>query len=401
MQDVLNVVVKWAVKEGLNISPHKTAIVPSTNTRKIEDLGPLTRHGKELKMLGEVKYLGGVILDSRLTWNQHLQKAIRKAHTTFAVVRRMCGKKWGLRPSMVHWLYTRVIRPSILYAALVWRSKVIQKTAKIQLGRIQRMACLSITGAMKSTTTAAMEVLLTPLDLLIMAEGRMALYRLQTLKQPTVPKTVSGLLSIWKNVDDPILDMRSDYTIPVYYHSRIFSVIIDQDYWKNKDPVFPENALIWFTDGSRVDSGTGSGIFGIRPSRSFSFPLGKYATVFQTKIYAILQCACENIRRAYKHKRILIFSDSQAALRALSNPKVTSERVAECLDALSALACLYEVTLTWMPGHCAIPGDEEGDKLARQASAMPLLGPEPAVGIPRCSAREAVKNWTERQHYNA
>jgi hypothetical protein len=35
------------------------------------------------------------------------------------------------------------------------------------------MACLSITGAMKSTPTAAMEVLLnlTPLDLLIMAEG--------------------------------------------------------------------------------------------------------------------------------------------------------------------------------------------------------------------------------------
>jgi hypothetical protein len=36
--------------------------------------------------------------------------------------------------------------------------------------------------------------------------------------------------------------------------------------------------------------------------------------VFQTEIYAILLCAYENIRRAYKHKRILIFSDSQAAL---------------------------------------------------------------------------------------
>jgi hypothetical protein len=37
--------------------------------------------------------------------------------------------------------------------------------------------------------------------------------------------------------------------------------------------------------------------------------------VFQTKIHAILQSVKENIRRAYKHKRILIFSDSQAALR--------------------------------------------------------------------------------------
>jgi hypothetical protein len=156
---------------------------------------------------------------------------------------------------------------------------------------------------MKSTPTAATEVLLnlTPLDLLIMAEARMALYRLHILKQPTAPKTVSGLPTIWKNVGDPLLDVWSDYTIPVYRHSKIFIVIIDRDYWGKKEPVFPEDALVWFTDSSRADSGTGSGIFGIRPNRSFSFPLGKFATVFQTEIYAFLQRACENLRRAYKH----------------------------------------------------------------------------------------------------
>jgi hypothetical protein len=83
------------------------------------------------------------------------------------------------------------------------------------------MACLAITGAMKSTPTAAMEVLLnlTPLDVLIMAEARMALYRLHILEQPSVPKTVSGLLGIWRNVGDPLLDMRSDYIIPAYHHT--------------------------------------------------------------------------------------------------------------------------------------------------------------------------------------
>jgi hypothetical protein len=111
-------------------------------------------------------------------------------------------------------------------------------------------------------------------------------------------------------VGDRILDMRSDYTIPVYHYSIIFNVTIEWDYWRNKDPLFPEDALIWFTDGSRANSGRGSGIFGLRLNRSFSFPLGKLATVFQTEIYAILQCACENIRRAYKNKQILILSDS-------------------------------------------------------------------------------------------
>jgi hypothetical protein len=157
-QGALNVVVEWAVKEGLNISPHKTAVVHFTKRRKIEDLGPVTLQGKEHKMLGEVKYLG-VILDSEHNWNQQLQKILGKAQSTFAVVRHMYGKRWSLRPAMVHWLCTRVIRPSILHVALVWWPKVKQKSTKIQLGRFQRMASLAITGAMKSTPAAAMEVL--------------------------------------------------------------------------------------------------------------------------------------------------------------------------------------------------------------------------------------------------
>ena len=121
------------------------------------------------------------------------------------------------------------------------------------------MACLAIRGAMISTPAAAMEILLnlTPLDLMILAEARMALYRLHILKQPADSKAEAGLPSIWKNVSDPILDMGVDHTIPVYYHSKIFKVIIDWDYWINKDPVFPGDALNWFTDSSRVTHGLG------------------------------------------------------------------------------------------------------------------------------------------------
>jgi hypothetical protein len=46
------------------------------------------------------------------------------------------------------------------------------------------MACLASTGAMKTTPAAAMKLLLnlTPLDLSIIAEARMALYRLHIIK---------------------------------------------------------------------------------------------------------------------------------------------------------------------------------------------------------------------------
>jgi hypothetical protein len=52
------VIIVRDAKEELNISHHKTAIVPFTNRMILKGLGPLIINGKELKMLDEVKYLG-------------------------------------------------------------------------------------------------------------------------------------------------------------------------------------------------------------------------------------------------------------------------------------------------------------------------------------------------------
>jgi ribonuclease HI len=59
--------------------------------------------------------------------------------------------------------------------------------------------------------------------------------------------------------------------------------------------------------------------------RRFSFSLGKYATVYQAEIYAVLACAHEiKTHGKQPEKHVSICSDSQAALEACKAVRTTS-----------------------------------------------------------------------------
>jgi hypothetical protein len=62
---------------------------------------------------------------------------------------------WGLGPRVVS-----IIRPTVTFASLVWWPGCQMASAKKKLSRIQRLACLGITGAMRTTPTNAVEALI-------------------------------------------------------------------------------------------------------------------------------------------------------------------------------------------------------------------------------------------------
>jgi hypothetical protein len=115
-----------------------------------------------------VKYLG-VILDSWLAWREHVDVRVRKAQNLLWA----CGGAWDLGPRVVHWLYVSVTMPSVTFASLVWWPGCQTASAKEKLSRIQIMACLGITGAVRTTPTRAMEALicLLPLELVVQSEA--------------------------------------------------------------------------------------------------------------------------------------------------------------------------------------------------------------------------------------
>jgi len=75
--------------------------------------------------------------------------------------------------------------------------------------------------------------------------------------------------------------------------------------------------LVWFTDGSKMREGTGAGVYGQSVGRRLSFSVGRYFTLFQAEIYAILVCVYEIQFQNRPEKYVSICCDSQVALKAL------------------------------------------------------------------------------------
>ena len=100
---------------------------------------------------------------------------MKKAQNLMWACRRACGATWGLELRVVHWLYVVIVRPSITSASVLWPG--------CQTARIQRLACLGITGAMDTTSTSVVEALicLPPLDLVVQSEARSTAHHLWSL----------------------------------------------------------------------------------------------------------------------------------------------------------------------------------------------------------------------------
>jgi hypothetical protein len=120
-------------------------------------------------------------LDSKLNWNNHKDQRLRKAIIALWQCRREIEKTWELTPKVVYWIYTSVVKPILTYNAVLWWKKATQTSVGSKISRQQRLACMCVTGCMRSTPKSAPEVLLMlpPLSIFIEKESRQAAYRLK------------------------------------------------------------------------------------------------------------------------------------------------------------------------------------------------------------------------------
>jgi len=285
MQRAFRLVEEWCEESGLSVNPDKTGLVLFTTRRKVSVFGMPVLFGKRLVLADKVKYLG-VILDKGLTWKEHRAERVSKAVKVFWHCRSAFGENWGLRPAVLNWMYRAIVRPIICYGSMVWSHSTDAVSVAKELTKV--LACLSITGVITSTATAALEVLLSlePIGLFVKQEAERTVARLYEgghwLAEGREVGHAKILGSLMRDFEE--MSMPSDGMEAVFRFERNFKTVFpSREVWQAGHAVV-EDDLTVFTDfqkGGRNRSGclqqgigpqslnTSGGIPDSFPSRSF------------------------------------------------------------------------------------------------------------------------------------
>ena len=168
LQICINKLVNWGETCNLKFNPSKTLMIVFT-TKKSPPTPSISIqiNNKPVTVVKSLRYLG-VTLDSRLNWDAHRNITIQNAKKSLITISQKISNTWGPKPHISKWIYTGIIRPKLIYAAMTWGHTLSLQKNKLQYEKLNRLALLMITPTRKTISTASLEVMydLIPLDLI-------------------------------------------------------------------------------------------------------------------------------------------------------------------------------------------------------------------------------------------
>ena len=93
MQQCINKILKWTMKNGFKISSNKTKCMHFCQILKIHDQPSLTLNGSEIPMTQLFKFLG-ITLDPKLPFILHIKQLRIKCNQTIQLLRTIAHTDW-------------------------------------------------------------------------------------------------------------------------------------------------------------------------------------------------------------------------------------------------------------------------------------------------------------------
>ena len=137
LQQDLNALQVWEQQWGMAFNPDKCEVITVTRKRK-----PITSyytiHNTQLKTVSQGKYLG-ITIDSKLSFNPHIDNICKKANTTRAFISRNTK---GCPRHFKSLAYTTFVRPLLEYSPTIWDPYTETNIKKLQ--SVQRRAARDV-----------------------------------------------------------------------------------------------------------------------------------------------------------------------------------------------------------------------------------------------------------------
>ena len=139
LQTDIDNISRWSEGSLLKFHPEKTAAMRITRSSDLEP-PQYTMNNKPLALSDEEKDLG-VIIDSKLTFEKHIQAKINKANQIMGLIRRTIEY---LNKENFKLLFTALVRPHLEYANAVWSPSLKKHVNALE--NVQRRATKYIPG---------------------------------------------------------------------------------------------------------------------------------------------------------------------------------------------------------------------------------------------------------------
>ena len=430
LQPALDALANWCKDNKVTISTSKTVCCLYTKDNKEKNgnsVPNLTINGCTVQHEVAPKFLG-VYIDQGLTFKAHASHIAGKASKRNKILRALSARKWGQKTKTLKALHQGYTQAAIDHGIGAWGIMASQSTLET-VSKKEREAARIITGCTRDTPKTALmrEAGLTPTR--SRAEIQATLQHERSTRLP--PETPSRqteesyaplrlkraadrggapndkLLppreTAWKTLcqanlecipKEPTLLNPSLEPWKWDFPDVEFNTVLEgcsgksdtQEHVTHAYLYLMENVkdtdIVCFTDGSAME-GTKNGGAGATveipgdEKITVKEPCGIICSSFRAEMKAIetaLQTTINNLDTEIEFQRNMwVITDSLSAITALSGGpgsqyNAIGSNIWELLNEISR--CNIKILFQWIPGHRGIPGNEEADMAAGEASLM-------------------------------
>ena len=383
LQDAVDKCTKWGTSQGLRFSPKKTVIVLFHRRPKMRKPTKIQMYGTEVNYSETARYLG-VHMDSQLRWRHHFKLKVANAKALLFKMRNALGVSWGLKPHLLRWVYTGIVRPAISYGSVVWAHSVNLKSQLKELRKLHGLILRMICPKRRSTPIAGMEMIcyIPPLELFLKGEAVKSYLRTRQMLPHDWPSLntrgncghMQANEMLIEEFDVP--EMEWDRQAATLHFDNNF--VVEEESMTKGEDISPPSAALVYSDGSRIQDGekanVGSGFIVAHTDANaekttmghMSYQLPEYCSVYQAETTAMHRAAMHLLRKREANERVTyLLTDSKSLVMTLQRHWSDKKTIACLLNTLNQLGTYTDLRIRWIKAHAQAEGNNKADILAR------------------------------------